>query len=98
MESSFILNPLVALAGIGAYYTIPNEVTTIYKQKYGNVNDLVIPDNGLPLDWTFEYYRGNKITIKGTHRMQGTFQYADGLKVVDLSEGISAGNEGTHGY
>lgn len=30
--------------------------------------------------------------------MQGTFQYADGLKVVDLSEGISAGNEGTHGY
>lgn len=30
MESSFILNPLVALAGIGAYYTIPNEVTTIY--------------------------------------------------------------------
>lgn len=26
MESSFILNPLVALAGIGAYYTIPTEI------------------------------------------------------------------------
>ena len=26
MEASFILNPLVALAGIGAYYTIPTEI------------------------------------------------------------------------
>lgn len=77
-----------------ASYTIPNEVTTIYSQKYGNVNDLVIPDNGLSLSETFEYYRGNKVTIKGEHRMQNTFQFADGLKVVDLSECISAGYEG----
>lgn len=26
MESSFILNPLVALTGVGAYYTIPHEI------------------------------------------------------------------------
>ena len=72
-------------------YTIPNEVTTILPQKYGNVNDLVVPDNGLSLPYTFKYYRGNKITIKGTHRMENAFMYADGLKVVDLSECINAG-------
>lgn len=72
-------------------YTIPNEVTTIWLQKYGNVNDLVVPDNGLSIPYTFKYYRGNKITIKGTHRMEDAFMYADGLKVVDLSECINDG-------
>lgn len=75
-------------------YTIPNEVTDIWLQKYGNVNDLVVPDNGLSIPYTFKYYRGNKITIKGTHRMQDAFMYADGLKVVDLSECINGGDIG----
>lgn len=75
-------------------YTIPNEVTTILPQKYGNVNDLVVPDNRLNLRSAFKYYRGNKITIKGTHRMEEAFMYADGLKVVDLSECINDGDIG----
>lgn len=75
-------------------YTIPNEVTTILPQKYGNVNDLVVPANGLSIPYTFKYYRGNKITIKGTHRMEDAFMYADGLKVVDLSECINQGSTG----
>lgn len=75
-------------------YTIPNEVTTIYPQEYGNVNDLVVPDNRLDLRSAFKYYRGNKITIKGTHRMGDAFMYADGLKVVDLSECINDGDIG----